>query len=155
MRGPEKQPVTDTSRIPCGCQAMGGSPAAASIRVASPDISVLIRFVMKQYVIDDLRLEDFHKLKDYLDEHLASSPLGGVYWLELDRDILTRAQKEHTECGPHVFALMLEETRLSCEFLVRIQKKIKCDCMAYADKAQQNWLMDQADAILEKLDIRI
>lgn len=116
---------------------------------------MLIKSVMKQYVLDGLRLEDYHKLKAYLDEHLASSPLGGIYWLELDPDILTDIQKEHAECSPHVFALMLEETYLSCELLVRIKKNIKCECMAYADKTQRDWLVDQADTILEKLDIRI
>ncbi len=116
---------------------------------------MLIRFGMKQYVIDGLRLEDYQKLKAYLDEHLRSSPLGGIYWLELDNEILTPVQKKHEECHPHFFSLMLEETYLACEFLVRIEKSIKCDCMDYATKTQRNWLIDQADAILEKLDIRI
>jgi hypothetical protein len=110
---------------------------------------------MKQYVIDGLRLEDHQKLKAYLDRYLRSSAIGGVYWLELDRDILTPLQNSHTDCQPHVFALTLEESYLSCEFLVRVEKKIKCDCMDYADKEQRNRLIDQVDAILEKLDIRI
>lgn len=109
---------------------------------------------MKQYVIDGLRLEDYHKLKKYLDDNLASSALGGIWWLELDKDILTDTQKEHAGCSPHLFALMLEETYLSCELLVRIKKNIKCDCMAYATKAQRDWLIDQADAIFELLAIR-
>jgi len=116
---------------------------------------VLIRFVMKQYLIDGLGLEDYRKLKTYLDKYLESSPLGGIYWLELDKELLTPIQKNHEECYPHVFALMLEETYLSCEFLVRIKKNIKCDCMDYATREQRDWLIDQADAILEKLDIRI
>lgn len=106
-------------------------------------------------MIDGLRLSDHAKIKTYLDENLSSSPLGGIYWLELDKKILTPVQAEHTDCHPHVFALMLEETYLSCEFLVRIKSNIKCDCMAYATQEQRNWLMDQADAILEKLDIQI
>ena len=110
---------------------------------------------MKQYIIDDLRIEDYYKLKDYLDQYLLSSPINGIYWLRLDEDILSPIQKDHQECQPHIFALMLEEDFLSCEFLVRTEKKIKCDCMDYADKKQRNWLMDQADAILEKLDIQI
>ncbi|MCF6249066.1 MAG: hypothetical protein L3J69_17160 [Desulfobacula sp.] len=110
---------------------------------------------MKQYVIDGLRLEDYKKLKAYLDEHLESSVLGGLYWLELDETILTDIQKSHSNCHPHVFALMLEETYLSCELLVRIKKNIKCDCMAYATKKQRDWLIDQAEAILEVLDIRV
>jgi len=114
---------------------------------------VLIRLVMKQYLIDGLRLSDHEKLKAYLDKYLKFSPLGGIYWLELDRQLLTPIQKAHEECYPHVFALMLEETYLSCEFLVRIQKNIKCDCMDYATRQQRDWLIDQTDAILEKLEI--
>ena len=110
---------------------------------------------MKQYLLDGLRLNDHKKLKDYLDKNLESSPLGGIYWLELDEDLLTPLQKSHADCQPHMFALMLEETYLSCEFLVRIKKNIKCDCMGYATREQRNWLMDQADAILDKLDIRL
>ncbi len=110
---------------------------------------------MKQYLIDGLRLEDYQKLKAYFDEHLTSSPLGGIYWLELDKKLLTPIQKDHEGCYPHVFALMLEETYLSCEFLVRIKKNIKCDCMDYATRKQRDWLIDQADAILEQLDIRV
>lgn len=110
---------------------------------------------MKQYLIDGLGFKDYHKLKAYLDKYLKSSPLGGIYWLELDTEILTPVQADHKECHPHFFTLMLEETYLSCELLVRIKKNIKCDCMDYATKEQREWLIDQADAILEKLDIRI
>ena len=108
---------------------------------------------MKQYLIDGLQPGDHKKLKAYLDEHLDLSPLGGIYWLNLDADLLTPLQKAHTGCSPHHFALMLEETSLACEFLVRIKQNIKCDCMGYATSEQRNWLMDQADAILDKLDI--
>jgi hypothetical protein len=116
---------------------------------------MLISFGMKQYVIDGLRLEDYQKLKAHLDKYLTSSPLGGIYWLKVDESVLTPLQKKHEACRPHVFALMLEETYLSCEFLVRIKKNIKCDCMAYASRDQRDWLIDQVDALLEQLDIRI
>ncbi len=114
---------------------------------------MLIKLSMRVYLIDGLRLNDYNKLENYLDKHLESSSLGGIYWLKLDQDILTDTQKKHNDCHPHVFALMLEETALSCEFLVRITKKIQCDCMACATKEQRIWLIDQVDAIFEKLDI--
>lgn len=116
---------------------------------------MIINLGMKQYVIDGLRLDDYRKLKEFLDEQFESSPLGGIYWLELDRDILTPLQKQHKECHPHVFALMLEETYLSSEFLVRIKNNIKCECMAYANAVQRSWLIEKADSILEALDIRV
>ena len=109
---------------------------------------------MKQYVIDGLTLKDHAALKEYLDEHLASAPIGGIYWLELEKDLLSEEQSSHRDCQPHVFALMLEESYLSCELLVRIKTNIKCDCMGYATKAQRDWLVDWADALLEKLSIR-
>ncbi len=110
---------------------------------------------MKQYVVDGFRPADYIKLKEYLDQSLESSPLGGIYWLTVEPGHLTPLQLSHQDCRPHVFGLELEETSLSCEFLVRIKNNIKCDCMDYATTAQRNWLMDTVDAILEKLDIRV
>ena len=110
---------------------------------------------MKQYLIDGLRLEDYHKLREYLDQYLESAPIGGIYWLEIDKTLLTPIQETHQQCGPHVFALILEESLLSCELLVRIKKNIKCDCMGYASREQRDWLIDQVDAMLENLSIRI
>jgi len=110
---------------------------------------------MKQYVIDGLRPQDFIKLKDYLDEHFEVAPLGGIYWVELPDDILTPMQKEHKDCHPHVFALMLENDYLSAELLVRIKTSIKCDCMAYANSEQREWLVKEMDLILENHDIQL
>lgn len=108
---------------------------------------------MKQYVLDGFSPSDHARLKHYLDQYLESSFIDGIYWLELEQEILTPLQADHKTCSPHVFALMLEPASLSCEFLVRIKTNIKCDCMGYASEVQRNWLMDQADAILEKLSI--
>ena len=124
-----------------------------SLPVASADLIVLIKLGMKQYLIDGLRLNDYRKLKRYLDKNLESSPLGGIYWLPIDNRILTPLQGNHVSCHPHLFALVLEETFLAGEFLVRIKQNIKCDCMGYATKEQRDWLMDQMDAILETLGI--
>ena len=110
---------------------------------------------MKQYVIDGLSLKDYTALKTYLDEYLDTAPIGGIYWLELEEDLLTPLQASHEGCHPHVFALMLEESYLSCELLVRIKNNIKCDCMGYATKDQRDWLVSWTDALLEKLSICI
>jgi hypothetical protein len=110
---------------------------------------------MKQYVIDGLRPQDHDRLKAYLDDHVQAAGIVGIYWLPLDDSVLTPVQRDHRDCGPHVFALKLEQNCLACELLVRTRKHIRCDCMAYADQDQRNWLMDQTDAILEKLAIRI
>jgi len=108
---------------------------------------------MRQYLIDGLKSRDYKKIDTYLKTYFEPSPIGNIYWVELDRDILTDIQKAHTSCHPHVFALELEKNFLSCELLVRIKKSIKCDCMGYATEKQREWLIKKIDAILEKLDV--
>ena len=111
---------------------------------------------MKQYVIDELRLEDHARLKTYLDETLGDSGVDGLYWLPLDREKLAEPQTAHQgDCGPFFFALELEESKLVCEFLVRTRERIRCACIQYATEDQRNWLMAVADAMLEKLEIAV
>ncbi|QTA78376.1 Uncharacterized protein dnl_05980 [Desulfonema limicola] len=116
---------------------------------------MLILLIMKQYVIDQLRLEDYHKLKTYLDENFGDSGVENLYWIPVDTAILTPIQAEHKDCHPLYFAIELEEDRLSCELLVRTRHHMRCDCMAYAVREQRNWLIDCLDAIFEKLNISI
>lgn len=116
---------------------------------------MVIRSVMKQYVIDGLRPEDHVLLKEYLDRHTETAGIVGIYWLALEKALLTPLQADHQDCGPHVVALKLEQTSLTCELLVRTKKTIRCECMAYATKKQRSRLMDQIDAVLEMLAIRI
>ena len=102
---------------------------------------------MKQYVIDELRPEDHEKIKAWMDEHLETAPLGGLYWLPLEEALLEELQREHLQCAPHFFALELLDDRLCCELLVRTRKRVSCNCMAYATERQTLWLMAQIDAI--------
>ncbi|WP_300671175.1 hypothetical protein [Desulfoluna sp.] len=104
---------------------------------------------MKQYVIDELRLEDQEKIKAWLDAHLEPSPLGDLYWLPLDSEILSEEQKAHAACGPHVFALDLSPGRLSCELLVRTRKRVTCQCIGYATDRQFLWLVRRMDSLFE------
>ncbi|MFO7752095.1 MAG: hypothetical protein R6V41_03120 [Desulfobacteraceae bacterium] len=110
---------------------------------------------MKQYVIDGLQPEELKTLKSYLDRKLETTPIAGTYWLELDRRVLGPMQKDHEQCGPHVFALVLEQDSLLCEFLVRIKNKIKCDCMGYANRDQREWLIETVDSMFTELNIDI
>jgi hypothetical protein len=87
---------------------------------------------MKQYIIDDLRPGEYEKIKTYLDENVGSSNMDGIYWIQLDENILTYIQAEHKECQPFYFAIDIEPIRISCEFLVRSRSTIKCNCTSYA-----------------------
>jgi len=110
---------------------------------------------MKQYLIDELRLEDYEKIKAYMDENIKVSPMEGLYWIPVKGSLLTGIYASHKECGPHYFALELLEDRLSCELLVRAENSIRCDCIRYASKEQRDWLIAFIDAILERLEISI
>ena len=108
---------------------------------------------MKQYVIDEIRLQDYGKIKAYLDDTLGDSGIEGLYWLPVDASILSDVQKAHTDCAPFFMALELAEDRLSCELLIRTRKRVRCDCIHYADVRQRDWLIRTVDAIFEKLEI--
>jgi hypothetical protein len=108
---------------------------------------------MKQYVIDELRYQDYERIKAYFDESFGKSDLGCIYWLPLDPEMLTGVQAAHTTCQPFYFALDLSPDRLSCELLVRTRNRIRCDCIGYANEPQRNWIVKTLDAILEKLEI--
>lgn len=110
---------------------------------------------MKQYVIDELRIEDYEKIRTYLDEHLGPCGIDGLYWLPLDSSILNKTQAEHSECRPFYFVIELEPARLSCELLVRTRSRIRCDCMGYATDRQFLWLVRRTDSMLDRLAIKL
>ena len=111
---------------------------------------------MKQYIIDELRYNDYEKVKLYLDENLgASSEIGGIYWLPIDKEILTGEQAAHTECLPLFFVIDLKPELISCELLVRTKNRIKCSCIDYATEKQRNWLIQYTDDMLKQLEISV
>ncbi len=111
--------------------------------------------VMKQYVIDELRYADYEALQQYFQSHFSPSGLDGLYWIPVDADILSDIQRSHADCHPHYFAVELQPERLSCEFLVRTAARVRCNCIAYADQRQREWLLQVIDAVLEKLAINV
>jgi hypothetical protein len=108
---------------------------------------------MKQYVIDEIRPQDYEKIKGYLDESFGESDLGGLYWVPVDEAVLSDVQKAHTDCAPFFMALELGPDRLAGELLVRTRSRVRCDCIHYADQRQRDWLVRTVDAIFEKLEI--
>ncbi|NNG01815.1 MAG: hypothetical protein HKM93_20685 [Desulfobacteraceae bacterium] len=108
---------------------------------------------MKQYVIDELRPEDFEKLKAYLEEHYAGEKMDGLYWLLIGDELLTEVQTSHNHCKPFYFALELTPDRLSCELLVRSKNQLRCGCIAYANQDQRNWIIRKVDAMVDTLGL--
>ena len=109
---------------------------------------------MKQYVIDELRPKDYEMIKSFMDENFGSSNVDGVYWIQLDQNILTQVQKEHKECQPFYFAADLELNLVAFELLVRTKNRMRCSCMGYATEKQRNWIIELADSIFDKLEIK-
>ena len=108
---------------------------------------------MKQYVIDELRPDDYLKIKAYLDEHLTAGTMEGLYWMPLETELLSHIQTDHHQCQPFYVALELTSTQLSCELLVRTQNRVRCDCINYANKTQRHWIITSVDAVFERLGI--
>ncbi|MEJ2158546.1 MAG: hypothetical protein P8X96_24745 [Desulfobacteraceae bacterium] len=108
---------------------------------------------MKQYVIDELRPDDYRKIKEYLDANFSVDGYEGLYWLLLDETAYADVQKDHTDCQPFYFALELTSRQLACELLVRTNNQMKCKCIRYATADQINWLVRSLDAISDRLGI--
>ena len=109
--------------------------------------------IMKQYVIDELRPEDYKALKKYLDEKFGPAEMDGIYWIAVAPDSLTDIQLQHKECRPHYLALDLDPGRLACELLVRTKNRMRCDCIQYATEKQRNWLIQLIDNMFNCLEI--
>lgn len=110
---------------------------------------------MKQYVVDELRPDDFRKLKEYLDASFAVPGFDRLYWLPLDEHLYAEVQKSHSDCQPFYFALELTDQRLACELLVRTNNRVRCDCIRYATETQRNWLLEVVDSFFDRLNITI
>ncbi len=108
---------------------------------------------MKQYVIDELRPKDYELMKAHMEENFRSSNVDGIYWIQIDQNILTEIQAEHTDCQPFYFAVDLEPKLITVELLVRTQKRMRCACMGYATETQRNWLIGLVDSIFDELKI--
>lgn len=106
---------------------------------------------MRQYLIDELRPDDYTKIKAYLDDHFAVPEFEGLYRIELEKEQLTEVQKAHLDCQPYYVALELLSDGLACELLVRSRQLVRCDCIQYASEGQRNWIIRNVDAIFEKL----
>lgn len=108
---------------------------------------------MKQYVVDEIRPGDFDAVKAYLDTHFQQKSIDGLYWVFLDEALYSDTQKAHTKCRPHYFALELKDDAVCAELLVRSEKIMRCDCVAYATDEQRQWLFDSIDAMFKELQL--
>jgi hypothetical protein len=109
---------------------------------------------MRQYVLDELPKKEMERLRDYLQTQTLPSGMEKIFWLELPPDLLAPVQWEHRACGPHYLAIELGKEFIKFEFLVRARNRFRCDCVQYANPAQENFLIQFAHALIEKLDLK-
>ncbi|MCU0559057.1 MAG: hypothetical protein MUD16_02550 [Desulfobacterales bacterium] len=110
---------------------------------------------MKQYVVDQLRFNDYEKLRGCLDQRFGPASIEGVYWVALEPGRLSATQAAHRGCQPFFAALELCGERLSVELLIRTRQRIRCDCIAYANEEQRNWLIRLVDDLMQQLGISV
>lgn len=104
---------------------------------------------MRQYYLDELSFLEHDNLDSFFKRTLKASVLGDVFWLEIPQDLLSPAQLEHPDCGPFYFSVILEDTSVRFEFLVRSSHNMHCSCIAWATPAQRQFLLDFIDKMIE------
>jgi hypothetical protein len=105
-------------------------------------------FVMRQYMVDELRQEELDRIRNYLDLNCEPSGLGGLYWLHIPEACLSKTQLEHKTCMPFCAAIETGGSWVKFEMLIRSRKKIRCDCVAFATSGQRQFILEFADRLL-------
>ena len=109
---------------------------------------------MRQLVIDELSMEEWANLDNYLKRTVRQGGMEGMFWLPVPDDLLAEAQQGHEACGPFFFGLDLAEKKLIVELLVRSQSNLHCSCISYATRPQRDFVLDFMDRMLREEHIK-
>jgi hypothetical protein len=109
---------------------------------------------MRQYLIDEIPKKEMERVREYLRERALPSGLKEICWLELPQDLLSPRQWEHAACGPHYLAIETGKDFVKFEFLVRARNKFRCECIEYANAAQESFLLKFAHTLVTELDLK-
>ena len=109
---------------------------------------------MRQYLIDEISFLERDNLDSYLKRTLKPGGLAGVFFLAVPPDLLGPEQQGHEDCGPFYCAVVLEQTSVRFEFLIRGASNMHCSCIAQATPAQRQFILDFADRMLAAEMIR-
>lgn len=110
---------------------------------------------MKQYVIDQLRPSDYERIRSFLDEQGEKTVFGEIYNIELPKKLYNSVQAAHGDCQPYYFSISLSLNKVAFELLIRSQQTLRCQCVGYATREQREHIIDFADGILTRYNIRI
>jgi len=102
---------------------------------------------MRQILIDELRPAETERIRAYLAAKGRPGPIDDIFWLELPEDLLAAPQRAHADCGPFYLSVEVRPESVAFELLVRSSRNLRCSCIAWADQAQQRFLLDFIDAM--------
>ena len=109
---------------------------------------------MRQLLIDELSVKDATKLNDYLKTNAVVSSVEGLYWVEIIPDLLDPDQYQAKEEQPFCFAVEVGESWAKFELLIRSQINFRSSNNRYANEAQQKFILNYAQGLIEHLDLR-
>lgn len=109
---------------------------------------------MRHYFADEISRGDIEKIRNFLNENTFPSSIEGLYWVHLTEDLLDDVQYDHKGCWPHCFAVELGKNSVKFEFLIRSRTSYKCSCCKYANPVQRDFIINFAEGMIEKLNIR-
>jgi hypothetical protein len=109
---------------------------------------------MRQYLIDELSFLERDNLDSCFKRILKPGGLEGVFFLAVPPDLLGPEQLGHEDCGPFYCTVLLEQTSLRFEFLIRGAGNMHCSCIAWATPSQRQFILDFADRILAEEMVR-
>ena len=106
--------------------------------------------MISRYMCEEIAPAATRLLQQHLQQLDCGSGLEDVFWLPVPESLLSPLQREHApRCGPYALALIIEETSLSLEFLVRASKALHCNCTAPASPDLRAYALNALDAMLK------
>jgi len=110
---------------------------------------------MRTYTLDQLTEKDTAAIGNLLREMELQGGVEGVFWLPVPEVYFTSLQKEHRPvCGPYCLALVVEETAIQLELLVRGIGRISCQCLGFASEELRNHMIGFLERTLDDLGVR-
>jgi hypothetical protein len=109
---------------------------------------------MRQYVLDEIEIEEMGRVQGWLAERADLSGVEGLYWVNFQSDMLSQTQFEHKGCQPHCFAIELGKDSVKFELLVRSRLNYRCRiCQVYASPQQRQFILEFADRMVSDLGL--
>ena len=109
---------------------------------------------MRQYQLDEIPRNDIPRVREYLNQHAVAAGLEGIWWVNLQEDLLSPEQFSHRDCRPFRFAVEVGDDFVRFEFLIRSLKTMRCSCIGYATRQQRDFILAYADRLVEELVLR-